>query len=107
MYSGTASPSSRRAGDVVKVEEDLQRTAQAPNRATRWSRRQRPRADAVEGPRFQSVNMAAQPRPAAAIELLKQSPVQVEHSRVVFCDGGGGALGHPKVFLNLVPYKSS
>lgn len=24
------------------------------------------------------------------------------HERVISCDGGGGALGHPKVYINLV-----
>lgn len=28
-------------------------------------------------------------------------PVAVEGSRT-FCDGGGGPLGHPKVFINVV-----
>ncbi|XP_048224313.1 NADH dehydrogenase [ubiquinone] iron-sulfur protein 6, mitochondrial [Perognathus longimembris pacificus] len=36
-----------------------------------------------------------------AIELIAEQPVsEVEH-RVIACDGGGGALGHPKVYINL------
>lgn len=75
---------------------------QASNRYVLWSRRQRPRADAMKGPRFQSINFAAQPCPTAAIELLKQSPIQMEHSRTVSCSGGDRVLGHPQVFINLV-----
>ncbi|KAI2793475.1 Lactobacillus shifted protein [Penicillium oxalicum] len=41
-----------------------------------------------------------QPRPMAAIELIHKQPVRWTKSRVVSCDGGGGPLGHPKVFIN-------
>ncbi|KAJ1203827.1 hypothetical protein NDU88_007608 [Pleurodeles waltl] len=36
-----------------------------------------------------------------AIDLIKEQPVSDVDSRVVSCDGGGGALGHPKVYINL------
>ncbi|KAM9824809.1 NADH dehydrogenase [ubiquinone] iron-sulfur protein 6, mitochondrial [Neosynchiropus ocellatus] len=36
-----------------------------------------------------------------AIELVAEEPVTELHARVVSCDGGGGALGHPKVYINL------
>ncbi|XP_078541853.1 NADH dehydrogenase [ubiquinone] iron-sulfur protein 6, mitochondrial [Lissotriton helveticus] len=36
-----------------------------------------------------------------AIDLIKEEPVSEVDSRVVSCDGGGGALGHPKVYINL------
>lgn len=36
----------------------------------------------------------------AAIELIHKQPVRWTKSRVVSCDGGGGPLGHPKVFIN-------
>lgn len=40
-----------------------------------------------------------------AIKLVAEEPVTDVHARVVSCDGGGGALGHPKVYINLVgPY---
>ncbi|PJF16503.1 hypothetical protein PSACC_03690 [Paramicrosporidium saccamoebae] len=74
---------------------------QAPNRATVWSQRQRPKNDAMVGPRFIEVNLDSQPRPLSAIELLKQTPVLSIKARTVACDGGG-LLGHPKVFINLV-----
>ncbi|KAK2887156.1 hypothetical protein Q8A67_015384 [Cirrhinus molitorella] len=36
-----------------------------------------------------------------AINLVAEEPVTHAESRVVSCDGGGGALGHPKVYINL------
>uniref|UniRef100_UPI001ED7FEFD NADH dehydrogenase [ubiquinone] iron-sulfur protein 6, mitochondrial n=1 Tax=Scatophagus argus TaxID=75038 RepID=UPI001ED7FEFD len=36
-----------------------------------------------------------------AIELVAEVPVTDVEARVVSCDGGGGALGHPKVYINL------
>uniref|UniRef100_A0A8C9JPG3 NADH dehydrogenase [ubiquinone] iron-sulfur protein 6, mitochondrial n=1 Tax=Panthera tigris altaica TaxID=74533 RepID=A0A8C9JPG3_PANTA len=36
-----------------------------------------------------------------AIDLIAEQPVSGADSRVVACDGGGGALGHPKVYINL------
>lgn len=37
-----------------------------------------------------------------AIKLVAEEPVTDTEARVVSCDGGGGALGHPKVYINLV-----
>ncbi|KAG7500580.1 hypothetical protein JOB18_023729 [Solea senegalensis] len=37
-----------------------------------------------------------------AIKLVAEEPVTDVEGRVVSCDGGGGALGHPKVYINLV-----
>uniref|UniRef100_A0A2D1CHC7 NADH dehydrogenase [ubiquinone] iron-sulfur protein 6, mitochondrial n=1 Tax=Sparus aurata TaxID=8175 RepID=A0A2D1CHC7_SPAAU len=36
-----------------------------------------------------------------AIKLVAEEPVTDVEARVVSCDGGGGALGHPKVYINL------
>uniref|UniRef100_C1BEX4 NADH dehydrogenase [ubiquinone] iron-sulfur protein 6, mitochondrial n=1 Tax=Oncorhynchus mykiss TaxID=8022 RepID=C1BEX4_ONCMY len=36
-----------------------------------------------------------------AIELVAEEPVSCIEARVASCDGGGGALGHPKVYINL------
>ncbi|XP_017276497.1 NADH dehydrogenase [ubiquinone] iron-sulfur protein 6, mitochondrial [Kryptolebias marmoratus] len=36
-----------------------------------------------------------------AIALVAEEPVRHVETRVVSCDGGGGALGHPKVYINL------
>ncbi|CAI5690079.1 unnamed protein product [Oreochromis niloticus] len=38
-----------------------------------------------------------------AINLVAEEPVSDIEARVVSCDGGGGALGHPKVYINLPP----
>ncbi|KAL7984616.1 hypothetical protein Chor_003186 [Crotalus horridus] len=40
-----------------------------------------------------------------AIDLIAEQPVSEVETRVVWCDGGGGALGHPKVYINLVMTK--
>jgi len=42
-----------------------------------------------------------QVNPNVAMHLVADVPPIESHSRVVSCDGGGGALGHPKVFMNL------
>ncbi|OAL43375.1 NADH-ubiquinone oxidoreductase [Pyrenochaeta sp. DS3sAY3a] len=83
---------------VAKAEE--LRTTQAPNRAGIWSRSQQPREVAMRGPRFEQTIIEDQPRPYAAIELIHQQPVKWTHDRIVSCDGGGGPLGHPRVFIN-------
>ncbi|KAM9737321.1 NADH dehydrogenase [ubiquinone] iron-sulfur protein 6, mitochondrial [Menidia menidia] len=36
-----------------------------------------------------------------AIKLVAEEPVTDAEARIVSCDGGGGALGHPKVYINL------
>ncbi|XP_037958340.1 NADH dehydrogenase [ubiquinone] iron-sulfur protein 6, mitochondrial [Teleopsis dalmanni] len=35
------------------------------------------------------------------IELIDKIPPKEVTERVVYCDGGDGALGHPKVYINL------
>lgn len=46
---------------------------QSDNRATKWSPRQRAKEDAFVGPRFEQTNLAYQPNPKAAIELIAES----------------------------------
>ncbi|XP_026469130.1 NADH dehydrogenase [ubiquinone] iron-sulfur protein 6, mitochondrial [Ctenocephalides felis] len=36
-----------------------------------------------------------------AVKLVNEVPSKLEKERVIFCDGGGGPLGHPKVYINL------
>ncbi|XP_036993297.1 NADH dehydrogenase [ubiquinone] iron-sulfur protein 6, mitochondrial [Artibeus jamaicensis] len=36
-----------------------------------------------------------------AIDLIAEQPVSEAESRIISCDGGGGALGHPRVYINL------
>ncbi|KAK1981071.1 zinc-finger domain-containing protein [Colletotrichum cereale] len=77
-----------------------QKITQAPNREMVWSRSQKPRAEAMTGPRFEQTDFSLQPQPYAAIELIHQEPVRWTHDRVVACDGGGGPAGHPRIFIN-------
>ncbi|EPS39810.1 hypothetical protein H072_6392 [Dactylellina haptotyla CBS 200.50] len=74
---------------------------QAPNRKLTWAKSQMPRSEAMVGPRFEQTDLALQPRPLAAIELIHEQPVRFVHEHVVVCDGGGGPLGHPKIFINV------
>ncbi|KAJ5908676.1 Zinc finger CHCC-type [Penicillium taxi] len=84
--------------DPVKAEQI--RRMQAPNRATTWAASQQPREVAMTGIRFEQTIMETQPRPMAAIELIHKQPVSWTKERAVSCDGGGGPLGHPKIFIN-------
>ncbi|KAL2828060.1 zinc-finger domain-containing protein [Aspergillus cavernicola] len=76
------------------------RTLQAPNRTTTWAASQRSREDAMSGPRFEQTIMELQPTPMAAIELIHKQPVRWVNTKIVSCDGGGGPLGHPRIFIN-------
>jgi NADH dehydrogenase (ubiquinone) Fe-S protein 6 len=42
-----------------------------------------------------------------AQDLISAVPPAEREERVVFCDGGGGPLGHPKVYINLVSRNST
>lgn len=42
-----------------------------------------------------------------AIDLIEEEPPISSSKRVVSCDGGGGPLGHPKVYINLVGFTYS
>ncbi|KAG9230951.1 hypothetical protein BJ875DRAFT_470826 [Amylocarpus encephaloides] len=84
--------------NVQDAEE--RRVSQAPNRKSVWSRSQNLRSKAMAGPRFEQTIMEAQPAPQSAITLIHQQPVHWTHERTVSCDGGGGPLGHPRIFIN-------
>ncbi|XP_022175631.1 NADH dehydrogenase [ubiquinone] iron-sulfur protein 6, mitochondrial [Myzus persicae] len=47
------------------------------------------------------VGMEKEVNKSFAIDLIKQVPPKPCTERVVYCDGGGGPLGHPKVYINL------
>ncbi|KAI0778206.1 ubiquinone oxidoreductase 20 kd subunit [Trametes elegans] len=74
---------------------------QAPNYPTTWSTSQRPRPQAHSGPRFEQTIFELQPNPLSAMEMIAQEPIRVVQGRKAVCDGGGGPLGHPKIFINL------
>ncbi|KAF8078630.1 zinc-finger domain-containing protein [Lyophyllum atratum] len=75
--------------------------AQAPNYPTTWSSSQQPRPAPGSNPRFEQTAMELQPNPLSAMELIANEPVRLVHGRRAACDGGGGPLGHPKIFINL------
>ncbi|KAF9424135.1 hypothetical protein BGZ94_008101 [Podila epigama] len=74
---------------------------QASNRNSTWSENQVERSAAFKGPRFENTDIAAQPQPQAAIDLIAEEPIRMVEARRARCDGGGGALGHPAVWINL------
>ncbi|KAG6381164.1 hypothetical protein JVT61DRAFT_5565 [Boletus reticuloceps] len=63
---------------------------------------EKPRPVSRSSPRFEQTFMELQPNPLSAMELIANEPVRVVHGRKAVCDGGGGSLGHPKIFINLV-----
>ncbi|KAK5100993.1 hypothetical protein LTS08_004599 [Lithohypha guttulata] len=85
----------------MATDAEKKRQMQAPNRQGVWSRSQMPRELAMSGPRFEQTIIDAQPRPYAAIELIHKQPVRWVDGHYVACDGGGGPLGHPKIFINV------
>ncbi|OZJ02759.1 hypothetical protein BZG36_03358 [Bifiguratus adelaidae] len=95
LYS-TAQP------DIVPVPQSPERKlAQSVNQDKPWSKSQRPKDMAMVGPRFEQTQLELQPNSLAAIELIAQEPIRYSKDKIVSCNGGGGALGHPKVYINL------
>ncbi|KAM0753196.1 ubiquinone oxidoreductase 20 kd subunit [Meredithblackwellia eburnea MCA 4105] len=74
---------------------------QAPNRLTTWSENQAKRPDAMTGPRFEQTAQLFQPTPLAAISLIAEQEVRLVKGNIAACDGEGGALGHPRIYINL------
>ncbi|KPI34979.1 Lactobacillus shifted protein [Cyphellophora attinorum] len=95
--------SGNRDGTLQETTEsaEKQRQMQAPNRAGVWSRSQQPREVAMSGPRFEQTIMDLQPQPYAAIDLIHKQPVRWVDGKQTSCDGGGGPLGHPRIFINV------
>ena len=101
---------------------------QSPNYPSTWSTSQTPRPGLGSGPRFEQTAMDLQPNPLSAMELIANEPIRLVHGRKAVCDGGmyvhvfslrqhtllfcyipliqfilgGGPLGHPKIYINLV-----
>ncbi|KAI6133057.1 ubiquinone oxidoreductase 20 kd subunit [Pisolithus croceorrhizus] len=102
--SSTKAPSTVASSLPPAPAEDTPRSGiapQAPNYPTPWSTNQRPRPAARSGPRFEQTAMELQPNPLSALELIANEPVRIVQGRRAVCDGGGGPLGHPKIFINL------
>ncbi|KAF5281247.1 hypothetical protein FQA39_LY05133 [Lamprigera yunnana] len=47
------------------------------------------------------INKTKQVNQNFAIDLIDEQPPKACTERVVCCNGGGGPLGHPKVYINL------
>lgn len=62
-------------------------------------------ADDYRAARFEMVPRKTNER--WAINLIKEVPPKGVKARVVACDGGPGALGHPRVYINLVSAPTS
>lgn len=55
--------------------------------------------------RLSQADLAAQPAPPSAINLINQQPVKMVTGRKVYCDGlDTSSLGHPRVYINLVTH---
>lgn len=52
-------------------------------------------------PRFEQIDLDAQPVPTPAIQMIDKAPVHLVNKSHVYCDGEG-ALGHPRIYINLV-----
>lgn len=86
---------------VSQIIQNPTNVPQAPNRNEIWSESQRPSSEAFAGPRFVQRDFDRQPQPYAAIELIAKEPVRYVHDHTAVCDGGSGAQGHPKIFINV------
>jgi len=95
MYSSNAVAPKEQAPVTPQV------TPQAPNYAEVWSTNQRTRPSAGSSPRFEQTAMELQPNPLSAMEMIANEPIRLVHGRKAVCDGGGGPLGHPKIYINL------
>jgi len=83
------------------AETAVSNYSQAPNHPGLWSENQRPRPTPATGPRFEQTAMQLQPQPLSAMEMIAKEPIRLSKTRIAACDGGGGPLGHPKIFINL------
>lgn len=81
---------------------------QAPNRTEPWAPSQESRGNILTrfAYRFIQKNLADQPRPYSAMELISKQPIRYlkpEEGNIAVCDGNRGSTlqGHPKIFINL------
>ncbi|RSH80585.1 uncharacterized protein EHS24_009167 [Apiotrichum porosum] len=74
---------------------------QSPNVATPWSENQEPKSAAFAATRFEQTKFDLQPDGLSAMGLVSEQPITMVHGRRAVCNGGGGALGHPKIYINL------
>ncbi|XP_046403247.1 NADH dehydrogenase [ubiquinone] iron-sulfur protein 6, mitochondrial [Ischnura elegans] len=86
LYSACASSSSAKK-DAFKVEDKVTHTGQ------RWEIDDYRLVRFIDRPKHINTNVAK--------DLIDSVPPQERKERVVWCDGGGGPTGHPKVYINL------
>ncbi|KAF9478518.1 NADH:ubiquinone oxidoreductase kDa subunit [Pholiota conissans] len=100
-FTSAAVPKTNDAAILNKKNEPVTTLRQAPNYPSTWSTSQSPRPGPESGPRFEQTDMALQPNPLSAMELIAEEPIRLAKGRKAICDGGGGPLGHPKIYINL------
>ncbi|KAG8753392.1 hypothetical protein FRC14_006082 [Serendipita sp. 396] len=98
VATGVPSTSPMPSKSLAGVAQTL---PQAPNRSETWSTMQRARPAGSSSPLFEQTDMSLQPMPLSAMQLVSEDPIRIVHGRRAVCDGGGGPLGHPKIFINL------
>jgi len=99
--AASTAPAKKNITTPAQPKEGVPVAQQAPNYPTTWSTNQQPRPGPGSSPRFEQTNMELQPNPLSAMKLIADEPVRIVHGRKAVCDGGGGPLGHPKVYINL------
>ncbi|EPQ60632.1 hypothetical protein GLOTRDRAFT_68441 [Gloeophyllum trabeum ATCC 11539] len=99
--ASTSSSVPAAAPDPPSQQSSVAPAPQAPNAVKPWSTSQRPRPQGRSGPRFEQTKMELQPNPLSAMAMISEEPTRIVHGRKAVCDGGGGPLGHPKIFINL------
>lgn len=94
---------------LTKPELDKNAFAQqSPNRTEPWAPSQESRGNILTrfAYRFIQRDLAQQPRPHSAMELISKQPVRYltpEEGNIAVCDGNkeNTLQGHPKIFINL------
>ncbi|KZT44381.1 hypothetical protein SISSUDRAFT_1038883 [Sistotremastrum suecicum HHB10207 ss-3] len=99
--AATRGRSVRLSSSIATTQSSSTPAPQSPNLPSTWSTSQRPRPTANDGPRFEQTSVEYQPNALSAMELISREPIRLVDGRKAVCDGGGGALGHPKIFINL------
>lgn len=85
LVSGKEVPIARPQNPPELLEHGMD---QASNYPYTWSEDQRPKSEAMKGPRFEQMAMDFQPNAPSAMELISTHPIQFTTKRVAACDGG-------------------
>ncbi|OWZ27172.1 NADH dehydrogenase (ubiquinone) Fe-S protein 6 [Cryptococcus neoformans C23] len=104
LVKGYATPPTPSTAPLPEEQPDASSPAylqQSPNVPTTWSTSQNPKPHAYDNGRFEQTAWEYQPNRPSAMGMVAEYPVRLVQGRKAACDGGGGALGHPKIFINL------